>query len=63
MKGGGGGGVREGERGEDIPCKNVTAQYTAYDVAEMRNIVHIRQSTGDQHIPLSRYGETVGRWL
>ena len=55
--------MREGERGEDIPCKNVTAQYTAYDVAEMRNIVHIRQSTGDQHIPLSRYGETVGRWL
>ena len=42
-----------------IPCKDITTQHTANDVAKVRDVIHIRQCTGNKDVPFSRNGEAV----
>ena len=45
--------------GVSIPCKDITTQHTANDVAKVRDVVHIRQCTCNKDVPFARNGEAV----
>ena len=47
------------ERHVYTPSKDVGTEHTANDVAKVRDVVHVRQGTHYQHIPLSWYGKTA----
>lgn len=44
-----------------LPREDVCAEYTTYDIAEMGNVVHIRQSASNQDVPCAffRQGLTL----
>lgn len=42
-----------------ISSKDIRRQYRAYDISQMRHIVYVRQSAGDEDIALPGLGRTL----